>query len=76
MELFTFPVSFEIWNIYLAKFVKRYVRYMMNPLTGWLLISTFIGWSQTGTCSRSVRASSGKVSSQVMQATLLDVRST
>lgn len=24
-ELFTFPVSFEIWNIYLAKFVKRYV---------------------------------------------------
>lgn len=26
VELFTFPVSFEIWNIYLAKFVKRYVR--------------------------------------------------
>ena len=25
VELFTFPVSFEIWNIYLAKFVKRYV---------------------------------------------------
>lgn len=25
-ELFTFPVSFEIWNIYLAKFIKRYVR--------------------------------------------------
>lgn len=24
-ELFTFPVSFEIWNIYLAKFMKRYV---------------------------------------------------
>ncbi|KAH9934833.1 uncharacterized protein B0H18DRAFT_1082601 [Fomitopsis serialis] len=23
-ELFTFPVSFEIWNIYLAKFTKRY----------------------------------------------------
>lgn len=23
--MFTFPVSFEIWNIYLAKFVKRYV---------------------------------------------------
>ncbi|KZT11434.1 spliceosome complex protein [Laetiporus sulphureus 93-53] len=23
-EVFTFPVSFEIWNIYLAKFVKRY----------------------------------------------------
>lgn len=26
VELFTFPVSFEIWNIYLAKFTKRYVR--------------------------------------------------
>lgn len=23
-EVFTFPISFEIWNIYLAKFVKRY----------------------------------------------------
>ncbi|OCH87421.1 protein prenylyltransferase [Obba rivulosa] len=23
-EVFTFPVSFEIWNIYLAKFIKRY----------------------------------------------------
>ncbi|KAN0075349.1 hypothetical protein V8E55_011372 [Tylopilus felleus] len=23
-ELFTFPISFEIWNIYLSKFVKRY----------------------------------------------------
>ncbi len=25
VELFTFPVSFELWNIYLSKFVKRYV---------------------------------------------------
>ena len=25
VELFTYPVSFEIWNIYLSKFVKRYV---------------------------------------------------
>ncbi|KAG5342203.1 hypothetical protein C0989_004515 [Termitomyces sp. Mn162] len=24
VELFTFPISFEIWNIYLSKFVKRY----------------------------------------------------
>ncbi|CAL1704302.1 unnamed protein product [Somion occarium] len=24
VELFTFPVSFELWNIYLAKFIKRY----------------------------------------------------
>ncbi|KAK7023926.1 hypothetical protein R3P38DRAFT_3270198 [Favolaschia claudopus] len=24
VELFTFPVSFEIWNIYLSKFVKRF----------------------------------------------------
>ena len=26
VELFNFPVSFEIWNTYLAKFIKRYVR--------------------------------------------------
>lgn len=25
VELFTFPVSFELWNIYLSKFTKRYV---------------------------------------------------
>jgi pre-mRNA-splicing factor SYF1 len=25
VELFTFPVAFELWNIYLSKFVKRYV---------------------------------------------------
>ncbi|KAK7693311.1 pre-mRNA-splicing factor syf1 [Cerrena zonata] len=24
VELFTFPVSYELWNIYLAKFTKRY----------------------------------------------------
>ncbi|PBK96393.1 protein prenylyltransferase [Armillaria gallica] len=24
VELFTFPISFEIWNIYLSKFIKRY----------------------------------------------------
>ncbi|KAF7778864.1 hypothetical protein Agabi119p4_3209 [Agaricus bisporus var. burnettii] len=24
VELFTFPVSFEIWNIYLSRFIKRY----------------------------------------------------
>ena len=26
VELFTYPVAFEIWNIYLSKFTKRYVR--------------------------------------------------
>lgn len=25
VELFTYPVAFEIWNVYLSKFVKRYV---------------------------------------------------
>lgn len=29
VELFTFPVAFEIWNIYLAKFVKRYVCFIL-----------------------------------------------
>jgi hypothetical protein len=25
VELFNFPVSFEVWNIYLSKFIRRYV---------------------------------------------------
>lgn len=31
VELFTFPVSFEIWNIYLSKFTKRYVSTQISP---------------------------------------------
>lgn len=30
MELFTYPVAFELWNIYLSKFVKRYVRAVVH----------------------------------------------
>jgi hypothetical protein len=30
VELFTFPVSFEIWNIYLSKFIKRYVSHAIS----------------------------------------------
>lgn len=30
VELFTFPISFEIWNIYLSKFIKRYVSYIVS----------------------------------------------
>lgn len=26
VEVFTYPVAFELWNVYLSKFVKRYVR--------------------------------------------------
>lgn len=32
MELFTFPVAFELWNIYLSKFVKRYVSVTFNQV--------------------------------------------
>ena len=32
VELFTYPVSFELWNIYLAKFVKRYVSVLIVSL--------------------------------------------
>jgi len=41
VELFNFPISFEIWNIYLAKFIRRYVRLLFascqgsHPGTGW-----------------------------------------
>lgn len=30
VELFTYPVAFELWNIYLSKFVKRYVSFPMS----------------------------------------------
>ena len=40
VELFTFPVSFEIWNIYLSKFVKRYVnRLLLDQMTPFLITS-------------------------------------
>lgn len=26
VDLFTYPIAFEIWNTYLSKFIKRYVR--------------------------------------------------
>ena len=31
VELFNFPISFEIWNIYHSKFVKRYVSSPFRP---------------------------------------------
>lgn len=54
VELFTFPVSFEIWNIYLAKFVKRYVGILSPRLS--VLILTVIyraapNSKEQGTCS-------------------------
>ncbi|KAJ9103977.1 pre-mRNA-splicing factor syf1 [Naganishia friedmannii] len=30
IDLFQYPVAFEIWNIYLTKFVDRYIRWMMQ----------------------------------------------
>ena len=38
VELFTFPVSFEIWNIYLSKFVKRYVSPFLHAFVARVLI--------------------------------------
>jgi pre-mRNA-splicing factor SYF1 len=34
VELFTYPISFEIWNIYLSKFVKRYVSIFVRLPSG------------------------------------------
>jgi pre-mRNA-splicing factor SYF1 len=42
VELFTYPVSFEIWNIYLSKFVKRYV-----CICDLLAMTSFVGLSLT-----------------------------
>ena len=30
VKLFTFPLSFELWNIFLSKFVKRYASPIHN----------------------------------------------
>lgn len=72
VELFTFPVSFEIWNIYLSKFTKRYVStHVSPPLSGHNTQSnTFVrtlGWYETGTHQRPVRTGIGEMSSQVLQ---------
>jgi pre-mRNA-splicing factor SYF1 len=58
VELFTFPVSFEIWNIYLSKFVKRYVSFrrpssyirVNEPsfCTGWIEIRKGTRFVRTG----------------------------
>ena len=47
VELFTFPISFEIWNTYLSKFVKRYVRYISSYSIISKLTATRTGWHQT-----------------------------
>lgn len=32
VELFTYPIAFELWNTYLSKFIKRYVScYLLSP---------------------------------------------
>jgi len=59
VELFTFPVSFEIWNIYLSKFTKRYVS---TRVSSWKILYSPRGflrrnprvvqsWSAPGICS-------------------------
>jgi pre-mRNA-splicing factor SYF1 len=45
-EVFTFPISFEIWNIYLSKFVKRYVRAFVLTCHLYRLVNTFQGGSK------------------------------
>lgn len=39
VEVFTYPVAFELWNVYLSKFAKRYVRTFTDA--GWLAPRTY-----------------------------------
>lgn len=32
IDLFGYPIAFELWNIYLLKFIERYVRFSSCPL--------------------------------------------
>ena len=71
VELFTYPVAFEIWNIYLSKFVKRYVRDLIRGLAAtYSYPYSFLGWLEAGTCSRLVRTRPGAVSCKVLQSIL------
>jgi len=57
VELFTFPISFEIWNIYLTKFVKRYVRAVLNTFPP-SFTDILAGWHEAGASPRPIRAGS------------------
>ena len=71
VELFTFPISFEIWNIYLTKFVKRYVRTVSNSsLQG---PDVLAGWYEAGAGPRPIRAGSREMPSQTFQTPVPDV---
>ena len=55
IELFTYPVVFEIWNIYLSKFVKRFVSAvswrLRYPFTDIFVCRVDRNWSVLVTCS-------------------------
>ena len=79
VELFTFPVSFEIWNIYLSKFTKRYVSTRIPPPlrsygTHSIAFVQILGWYEAGAHPRSVRAGFREMSSQVVQTHIPHVR--
>ena len=65
VELFTFPVAFEIWNIYLSKFIKRYVsqRWLLYSYTSSNHSSIIIGWLEVRTRKRLIRTSLRELSS-------------
>ncbi len=75
VELFTFPVSFEIWNIYLSKFVKRYVGSFLHTFFAQILIFCS-GWLKTRKSARFVRAGSREVPTEVVQTYISVVCST
>ena len=51
VALFNWPIVFEIWNVYLLKFIQRYVRlaYEVPPL-----LSSAAGQEQAGAHARAV----------------------
>ena len=66
VELFTFPVSFEIWNIYLSKFVKRYVSCLASIVNAWTNPNSGTGWLETRKVARFVRAGTREVPTKVL----------
>jgi hypothetical protein len=73
VELFTFPVSFEIWNIYLSKFTKRYVSTRISPSEDTMLIQKS-GRHEARAYPRPVRTVFRKMPSQILQTYIHHVR--
>ena len=70
VALFRWPIVFEIWNVYLIKFINRYVRFTHITVKA----LTLTGQEQAGAHPRAVRTGCGWLPCQVRQVCLSALR--